>query len=112
MSEEKKEHPMKGAFPKPPPPVNGELILGMVYRVWWMNNPPNKPLHVVCTSLGAAMDVIQLLVAHDLYLGSECGLDELTNMGGMEVFREGDWHEWYSKGGEDIMQYMEKGGMI
>jgi len=107
---EPSRHPMKGAFPglTSPPKPSAEVLLGGIYRVWWITNPPRDGFHVVCASLGSAMSALQMLVSYDLYLEDAVS----SNAGGLEVFKDGDWEEWYSEDGDDIMTYMGKGGMI
>ena len=107
---EPSRHPMKGAFPglTAPPKEPVEHLLEGIYRVWWVTNPPRDGFHVVCASLGSAVNTIQMLVSYDLYLGEAVS----SNAGGMEVFKNGEWEEWYSEDGDDIMTYMGKGGMI
>ena len=63
---------------------------------------------MMCEGLGSAVATIKLLSDYDLYMGHD---DESRSSGGMEVYRDGDWHEWYSEDGEDINDFMAKGGI-
>lgn len=69
-------------------------------RIWWISNPPRKPFTKEVSSIKEAKDVLQVLTDYDLYL------DEIidSNAGGMEVFEDGKWHEWYDDEGNDIFE--------
>ena len=61
-------------------------------RVWWVRNPPRAAeLHHIAT-LDEAATKLRDLAPHDLrssWVGS--------NAGGLEVFEDGEWTEWYDR---------------
>lgn len=65
-------------------------------KVWWIRNPPSKPFRIDVESPKAARQVLEALVAYDIFCDVE------SNAGGLEVFRDGEWEEWESEGGDDV----------
>lgn len=71
-------------------------------RVWNIVNPPNDPEYYSVNNPEEAIVMINKLA--DAQLKNEfieC------NAFGLEVFENGEWSEWYSEDGEDIIEYEE-----
>ena len=66
-------------------------------RVWWVRNPPSPCEYHVVSSPAGAINVLQKLTAADLLNGLVT-----VNMGGLEVFEDNEWAEWYDDEGNDI----------
>ena len=66
-------------------------------RVWWVRNPPNySEFHVVSSPAGA-INVLLKLITADLHNPLVA-----VNEGGLEVFEDNDWIEWYDGDGNSI----------
>lgn len=68
-------------------------------RVWWIREPPAEPQYFPVKSLGHALLKLDRLAKLDILRGTE------YNVGGLEVFEDGEWVEWYSEDGLDIDGY-------
>lgn len=74
----------------PGPAIDGQL------RVWWIRNPPDEAFHFVVESAAEAQKILAAIAEYDIHCEVE------TNVGGLEVFRDGEWEEWESEDGDDI----------
>ena len=72
-------------------------------RVYWIANAPNKLFRKEVKNIDEAILVLNVLTDYDLYL------DDLidNNAGGLEVFEDGEWTEYYNEYGDDIFDIME-----
>ena len=70
-------------------------------RVWWSRNRNPMEFHIV-GSPEEAVKVLENLAQADL-------ADEsvITNTGGLEMYEDGDWSEWYDTEGDDIDAFAE-----
>ena len=71
-------------------------------RVWWIRNVPNEPQHHPVTTLEQAITVLNKLTKTDLE-----NPFVLSNVGGLEVFEDGAWSEFYDGEGQDIAELQE-----
>ena len=72
-------------------------------RVWWVRNVPGSADFHLVESLKEAVVIINALTQSDLknpYVES--------NAGGLEVYEDGEWCEWYDEEGDDIDAWEEK----
>ena len=66
-------------------------------QVWWVRNPPRPAeYHEVSDPLDAAAK-LKDLAERDLRTTWV-----ISNAGGLEVFEDGEWTEWYNEEGQDI----------
>ena len=66
-------------------------------RVYWIRNVPGPAEFTIVSSPAGAINVLQKLTAADL--------DNplvTSNVGGLEVFEDNEWTEWYDDEGNDI----------
>ena len=78
-------------------PTEGSL------RVWWIPQIPMKPYHVPVASIREASLVLTALGYYDLFQFENKIKPDYCNAGGLEVFEDGDWTEWYDdESGDDI----------
>ena len=75
----------------------------MRLRVWYVWNPPRKPLHYQVNSVEEAIKFIQERIKRDLE--DSCITD---NAMGLEVFEDGEWVEYYDDIGQDIDEIIEE----
>lgn len=68
------------------------------YRVWWVINPPNKPVYTTVASPREGLELIQSEIQHQLKMS-----DVYSNAFGMEEYsQEFGWTEWYDDEGRSI----------
>ena len=65
-------------------------------RIWWIRNPPNPAQFILIDSPDKAVRLLDQLGARDIKNGVQ------VNVGGLEVFENGGWTEWYDEDGNDI----------
>ena len=70
-------------------------------RVWWHNN--KKTLYEPVNNVEDAKVWIRGRAQQDLE-----DVFVIWNAGGLEVFEDGEWCEWYNEDGFDIMELMEQ----
>ena len=68
-----------------------------LYRVWNVVNPPSRPYHVVVPDVLTGARIIKRMADRQLRNRNIWG-----NAFGLEVYRDGDWEEWYDDEGEDV----------
>lgn len=67
-------------------------------RVWYINNPPNRP------TLHPVRDIEAALTTYEELLREDKG--EYHPAIGLEVFENGQWCEWYDDNGDDIQDVL------
>jgi len=76
-------------------------------RVWWIPQVPMDPFHVEVKSVDEAVRTLRMLADYDIFQYENRVKPDYSNAGGLEVFEDGEWEEWYDpKTGEDIDEYM------
>ena len=65
-------------------------------RIWWIRNPPSPPDFILIDSPDEAVPLLDRLGEFDIKNGIQ------VNAGGLEVFEDGEWTEWYDEEGNDI----------
>lgn len=71
-------------------------------RVWWFHSIPGVPRYTLVGSPTEAATVLAALTQEDL-----ANPAVTDNAGGLEVFEDGKWSEWYDEEGDDIDAFME-----
>ena len=66
-------------------------------RVWWIRNVPGSPEFILVESPKEATETLQSLAEADLH-----NRHVESNAGGLEVFEDDEWTEWYDDEGNDI----------
>ena len=73
------------------------------FRVWWKPQiPMNESFYVEVATSQEAKKVLDILAKYDLFQLENRIKPDFSNAGGLEVFENKQWSEWYSKDGEDI----------
>lgn len=70
-------------------PVEGSL------RVWWIPQVPMKPFRRAVSDLAQAKLLTEALAHYDLFQFENRIKPDYANAGGVEVFRDGGWEDWY-----------------
>ncbi|MFX0133045.1 MAG: hypothetical protein ACFFDN_05295 [Candidatus Hodarchaeota archaeon] len=71
-------------------------------RVWWIQNPPNNPQYFDVENVTDAIIKLDELANNDLQNESI-----ISNVGGLEIFENNDWYEYYDDEGRDIWEIIE-----
>lgn len=69
--------------------------------VWWIRNPPTAPEYWPVANIEEAAYIINKTANFDL---KDPRIS--ANAGGLEVFEDGEWGEWYDDNGDDIDKYL------
>lgn len=69
----------------------------MELRVWWIREVPNEPEYFKVGNIDEAMAKLKELEMADL-----ANRFIQTNAGGLEIFEDGEWTEYYDDQGRDI----------
>ena len=77
------------------------------FRVWWIPQIPMKAFHVDVADLVQAKLLLETLADYDAFQFENNIKPDYCNMGGLEVFEDGEWVEWYDEEtGDNIRDYM------
>ena len=71
-------------------------------RVWWIPQVPMRPFHVQVGSPDEAMKILTILAEYDAFQFENNVKPDYCNMGGLEVYEDGEWCEWHDEYGRDI----------
>ena len=88
-----------------------DLIEGSL-QVWWIPQVPMNPFMVDVSTPEEGGKILDVLANYDLFQYEKNIKPDYSNAGGLNVFCDGDWEEWYSEFDEDIREYMEASEVI
>lgn len=71
-------------------------------KVWWIPQVPGKPFGVLVSDLIEARLLLDSLAEYDRFQLEHNIKPDYSNAGGLMVFRDGDWEDWYDDDGDDI----------
>lgn len=72
-------------------------------RIWWIPQIPGKPFHVLVPNLVTAKLLLETLANYDLFQLEHNIKPDYSNAGGLQIFQDGDWEDWYDEStGDDI----------
>ncbi len=86
----------KDRMKMPDTPVEGDL------RVWWIPQVPMKAFRVPVKDIKEAQKILDILAEYDLFQLENRVKGDYANVGGLEVFADGEWGEWYDDDGNCI----------
>jgi len=76
-------------------------------QVWWIPQVPMKPFTVDVENIDEAILILKTLARYDLFQLENNIKPDFSNAGGLNVFENGEWSEWYDEEtGEDIYYIM------
>jgi hypothetical protein len=94
--------------PKAPAPKHREGDL----KVWWIPQVPMKAFEVMVPSLVTAKVLLDALADYDLFQFENNIKPDYANTGGLIIFEDGEWNDWYSADGDQIddlkLEYLVK----
>lgn len=77
-------------------------------RVWWIPQLPMKPFYWKVESPMEAVKLLDILAMYDMFQFEHNIKPDFSNAGGLEVFEDGEWSDWYSEDGLDIDEWYEE----
>ena len=78
-------------------------------RVWWIPQVPmNNPFRVVVENINEAILLLNALGNYDLYQLKNNIKPDYSNVGGLEIFENGEWLEYETKEGDTIDDIMRE----
>lgn len=83
-------------------PNDGDL------RVWWVPQVPGKAFYVYVPvdGLERAALVCDTLARYDRFQFESHVKPDYCNAGGLEVYEDGEWSDWYNEDGLDFDEWM------
>lgn len=78
-------------------------------RVWWIPQvPSNTPFYVPVKSISEAKILLSTLASYDIYQLEHNIKPDFSNAGGLQIYGEDGWEEWYDEYGCDIDETQEE----
>ena len=71
-------------------------------KVWWIPQVPMKAFEVPVTDIGQAAFVMSVLSDYDAFQYENSVKPDYCNVGGLVVFEDGEWCDWWDDEGRDI----------
>lgn len=75
-------------------------------RVWWIPQVPGARFFVPVATLDEARLVLETLGRYDAFQYEHRIKPDYANVGGLEMFEDGEWFEWCSEDGDEISDIM------
>lgn len=76
-------------------------------RVWWVPQIPMPAFRVDVADLAQAKLLLDALADYDLFQLHHRIKPDFCNAGGLEVFEDGEWSDWYHpETGDDLDDHM------
>ena len=64
-------------------------------RVWWIPQVPMNPFYVSVKNIQEAKLLLNALAEYDLFQLKNNVKPDYCNAGGLQVFEDGEWLDWY-----------------
>jgi hypothetical protein len=77
-------------------------------RVYWFPQIPMNPFYQEVKNLDEAKLLIITLARYDIFQLENNIKPDFCNAGGLEVFENGEWTDWYDENGNNIDDLIEK----
>lgn len=71
-------------------------------RVWWIPQVPGQPFTVNVSTIAEAQKLLTVLADYDLFQYRHRIKPDYANTGGLMVFEDGEWTDWYDDEGRCI----------
>jgi len=76
-------------------------------RVWWIPQVPMKAFRYDVKTVEEAKLLIDALAKYDIFQYENNVKPDFANAGGLEMFEDGEWCEWYDDEGNSIDDLMK-----
>lgn len=81
----------------------------MKYRIWWIPQIEYEcTFYVPVNSPEEGLKMMSILGAYDLFQLKNNIKPDFSNTGGLEVFEDGEWVDYYDEDGRDIDEHFEE----
>jgi hypothetical protein len=87
-------------------PLEGDL------RIWWIPQVPMQPFHYPITSIAEAKHMLDAFAMYDLFQLEHNIKPDFSNGGGLEVYEDGEWVDWYDTNGLSIDEVDDNGNSL
>lgn len=78
-------------------------------QVWWIPQVPMKTFNVEVKTLEEAHLLLDVLAKYDEFQFKNKVKPDYSNTGGLQIFEEGEWSDWYEEEtGDDFNDYRDK----
>lgn len=77
-------------------------------RVWWIPQLPMNPFYIEVKTLEEANLLVETLAAYDAFQFDNNIKPDYSNVGGLQVFEDGEWIDWYDEDGFEFDDYREE----
>lgn len=74
-------------------------------RVWWIPQVPMEAFYVPVKSVVEGVKIMNVLAEYDAFQYDNNVKDDYSNAGGLEMFDDDDWCDWYIE--DDIVGYFD-----
>ena len=71
-------------------------------KIWWVPQVPMDAFEVAVPDLRTAAILLNTLADYDRFQFENNVKPDYANMGGLQVFEDGDWFDWWSEDGDDF----------
>lgn len=71
-------------------------------RVWWIPQVPMKAFRQPVANVEQAILLLNTLAEYDNFQFENNVKGDYCNVGGLEIFEDGEWCEWCSEDGDNI----------
>lgn len=71
-------------------------------KIWWVPQIPMDAFEVAVPDLRTAAILLNTLADYDQFQFEHNVKPDYANMGGLQVFEDDDWSDWWSEDGEDF----------
>jgi len=79
-------------------------------RVWWVPQVPCKAFQFPVDSAKEGWVLTNALAQYDLFQLEHNIKPDYCNAGGLNVFEDGEWCEWYSEDGDELDEHAVQQG--
>ena len=83
-------------------PKDGDL------QVWWIPQVPMKAFTVNVKNPDEAILILNTLAYYDIFQYENNVKGDYSNVGGLNVYEDGEWVTWFNGDDEDIDKVMRK----
>jgi len=83
-------------------PKEGDL------QVWWIPQIPMKAFEYPVGSVDEAVTILEVLALYDLFQFENNVKGDYANVGGLNIFEEGEWVNWWNDDYGDIEEYIRE----
>jgi hypothetical protein len=83
-------------------PKEGDL------EVWWVPQVPMASFRVPVKTIREARLLLETLANYDLFQFENNVKPDYSNAGGLEIFENGEWTDWYDEESGDDIDNMDK----